>query len=97
MSGIQHVSLRVPAEWDASWFRRFITEALSKADVRNATGSGVTVSSAGNSVATLATDVTTAIMNAAIAAAEAAHEAEANPHPVYPLRTESQSYAYFVS
>ena len=56
MSGIQHVSLRVPAEWDAGWFRHFITEVLAKADVRNAAGHGLLVQSAGNSVAVLSVD-----------------------------------------
>lgn len=56
MSGIQRVAMRVPEQWNADWFRKFIVEVLAKSDVRNAVGLGVQVTSAGNSVATLSVD-----------------------------------------
>lgn len=80
--GIQNLPLRVPREWSASWFEKFVIEVLAPMDVRNAQGSGVTVSSDGNSVATL--DATVEL---------AAHVAEANPHSQYPLATDLAVYA----
>jgi hypothetical protein len=76
--GIERLEFVVPEKWDATWFRRvFVAEILSKLDTRNATGTGVTVSSNGNSVATLATDVTQGTVDANIAA----HVAATDPHP----------------
>jgi hypothetical protein len=75
--GIERLQFVVPEVWDASWFRRvFVAEILSKLDTRNATGTGVTVSSNGNSVASLATEVTQATVDASINA----HRAEIDPH-----------------
>ena len=74
MSGIQNVPLRIPAQWSPEWFETFVREVLSKIDTRNALGVGVSVTSDGNSVATL--DVSTAISTAIDA-----HEAATDPHP----------------
>ena len=71
--GIERLQFVVPKEWDAHWFQSvFVTEILSKLDTRNAVGSGVTITSSGNSVASI--DATTAI-NSAIASAIGTHEA----------------------
>ena len=94
MSGIQNTPLRVPEQWDAGWFRTFVTEVMSKADVRNAIGNGVTIESSGNSVATLSTDATLAVAphnSDPLAHVDAfgAHKAESDPHTVYPLKSVS--------
>lgn len=83
MAGIQDVPIRVPEDFPSfrRWFPKFITDYLAPMDVRNAQGSGVTVSSDGNSVATL--DATEEL---------AAHVAEANPHSQYPLATDLAVY-----
>jgi len=90
MAGIQSGGLRVPSEWNADWFRKFIMEVLAPADVRNAIGVGITVTSAGNVPATLTTaplsesqipaEIT---RDTELAAALAAHVAAADPHAVY--------------
>lgn len=90
--GIQNQPLRIPDTWDAAWFRLFIAEVLAKADVRNAIGDGIAITSDGNSVATLSTDASTAIAphNAdplAHADAFSAHRSEADPHSQYPLKS----------
>ena len=81
MPGIQSFPLRVPDAWNKSWFERFVIEYLAPLDVRNATGSGVAVTSDGNSAATL--DATTDL---------AAHVADANPHTQYALGTDLAVY-----
>lgn len=53
MSGIQDTPLRIPAQWDAKWFDRFIREVLAKADARNATGTGITISGSPDTTADL--------------------------------------------
>lgn len=52
--GIEKIPLRIPANWDAAWFERFVREVLANADVRNAIGQGLDVSGQSDSVATLA-------------------------------------------
>jgi hypothetical protein len=97
--GIERLQFVVPETWDAAWFQRvFVTEILSKLDTRNATpGSGVSISSSGNSVATIATSLTDSDIPATIArdtevtAAIAAHAAEANPHPTYLTQAEGDA------
>jgi hypothetical protein len=90
MSGIQQTTLRIPDVWDAHWFRVFVTENLAKADVRNAIGQGVTITSIGNSVATISADAETAGAVSghnddplAHAEAFAAHVSHPDPHPQY--------------
>ena len=92
MSTLKDVTMRIPDQWDAAWFRQFVVEVLSKADVRSAIGQGVTITADGNTVATISADAETA---GAIAAHNAdpfsheevinAHKAEADPHPQYAL------------
>lgn len=103
MSGIQQTTLRIPDRWDAAWFRTFIAENLSKADIRNAIGLGVTITSIGNSVATISTDAETAGAihghnEDPLAHSEgfAAHVSQPNPHPQYVRVAEGESYAFFV-
>ena len=94
MAGLQQTTLRIPDKWDAAWFRQFVVEVIAKADVRNAIGVGLTITSDGNSVATLST---TAGTNAALgvhnddpfshADAFNAHVAESDPHTQYPLKS----------
>ena len=56
MTGIQNIPLRIPEQWDARWFDVFVREVLANADVRNATGSGVTVSGTADEAGTLTVD-----------------------------------------
>lgn len=52
--GIQSIpASQIPAQWDAGWFIQFLKTWLAPADVRNATGIGVTVSGNGKDPATL--------------------------------------------
>lgn len=56
MSGIEGLPMLVPGDWPAFrvWFEQvFVREYLAKLDTRNATGSGIAVTSDGNSTATL--------------------------------------------
>ena len=86
--GIERLQFYVPEQWSADWFRRvFVAEILAKLDVRNALGSGVAVSSSGNSVATLTTALTAADITAAIDD----HEAAADPHPGYLTQAEADA------
>ena len=82
MAGIQDIPLIIPDPITAEWFRKFIAEVLSKMDPRNATGSGVAISSDGNS---------TAHFDAS--GEMSSHVAEANPHTQYPLATDLAVYA----
>jgi hypothetical protein len=89
---IQNQPLRIPEQWDAAWFRTFMAEVLAKADVRNAVGVGVGITSNGNSVATITVDSTTTITphnEDPLAHVEAfvAHKAESDPHAQYPLKS----------
>ena len=45
MTGIQSIPLRIPEIWDAQWFAGFVRDVLVNVDVRNATGTGLTISS----------------------------------------------------
>lgn len=88
--GIEKTTLRIPDQWSAQWFREFVARHVAKADVRNAIGYGVTITSDGDSVATISADAETAGAisghNAdpfAHAAVLDAHRAEADPHPQY--------------
>ncbi len=90
MSGIQKTPLRIPDVWDAAWFRLFVSEVMAKADVRNAIGYGLTITSDGNSVATISADAETTgaitghnLDPLAHAQAFNAHRAESDPHPQY--------------
>lgn len=54
MSGLQNIPLRVPEEWSAAWFERFVRETLSLADVRNAIeGTGISISGTSDENATI--------------------------------------------
>ena len=105
MAGLQDTPLRIPDVWSATWFRQFVAEVLAKGDVRNAIGAGVTITSNGNSVATISTDSETsgaisahnADVNAhaaAIGQAILLHTLERDPHPTYGDDTES--FAFFM-
>lgn len=90
MPGLQKTPLFVPDRWSAPWFRTFVVEVIAKADVRNAIGQGITITSDGNSVATLSADAeTTGAISGhnldPLAHVEAfnAHVSQPNPHPVY--------------
>jgi hypothetical protein len=56
MPGIEKTPLRIPDTWAPAWFRTFVVEYMAKADVRNAIGVGISITSEGNSVATLTVD-----------------------------------------
>lgn len=59
MSGVEKYPIRVPPEWERAlpgftvWFQRFVRDVLSKADIRNAIGDGVTITGSPVTVATL--------------------------------------------
>ena len=98
MSGIQTVPLRIPDVWDASWFRVFVAEVIAKADVRNAIGEGVVITSDGNSVATLSVDAETlGALTAhdgdpnAHANVIALHTSNSDPHTQYLTRTDFEA------
>jgi len=63
VSSLKDIPIQIPEVWSAAWYRRHFVEVLGKADVRAATGIGVTVTSDGNSEATInaVADVATAI------------------------------------
>jgi hypothetical protein len=86
---IQDIPIRMPDNYDGfkSFFPRFVRDFVVPADVRNANGAGLTVSSDGNSVATLTTQVTQTVLDNAIAT----HEAAANPHPTYLTQAEGDA------
>lgn len=90
MAGLQTHPLRIPDRWDAAWFRTFVVEVLAKADIRNAIGAGVTITSDGNSVATISADAETAGAITAHNADPFAHDdvinlhvSSSDPHPQY--------------
>jgi hypothetical protein len=90
MAALQDTPLRIPDKWSATWFRQFVVEVLAKADVRNSIGDGVSVSSDGNSYATLSTvDAQAAALAAHVGdpftheQIVQAHVAEAHPHTQY--------------
>lgn len=53
MSGLQDIPYRIPVEWDSKWFLEFIRDVLTKVDVRNATGVGITIEGEADQLATL--------------------------------------------
>jgi predicted RNase H-like nuclease (RuvC/YqgF family) len=84
--------------WDASWFRVFVAEIIAKADVRNAIGEGVVITSDGNSVATLSVDAETlGALTAhdgdpnAHANVIALHTSNSDPHTQYLTRTDFEA------
>ena len=88
MANLKDTPLQIPDQWAAAWFRNFVVETLAKADIRNAIGVGVTITSTGNSVATITADASAALTPHiddpfAHVAAFGAHRAEADPHPQY--------------
>ena len=98
MANLKDIPLRVPEVWSAAWYQRHFAEVLAKADVRGATGVGVTISADGNTEATL--DITDTISThevdptahaTAISDAITAHEAESDPHPGYLTQTEADA------
>jgi hypothetical protein len=86
---IQDVPIRLPLNYEGfkDWFPRFVREFIVPADVRNADGEGLTVTSDGNSRATLTTQVTQTVLNNAIAT----HEAASDPHPGYVTTAEGDA------
>lgn len=63
MSGVEQYPVRIPAEWERAlpgftvWFARFLRDVLSKADVRNAIGSGgISITGSPATVATLGSE-----------------------------------------
>lgn len=103
MAGIQKTTLRIPDEWSATWFRQFVAENMARADVRNAIGYGITISSDGNSVATLSTDAESAgailghnLDPTAHGAAFEAHVSQPDPHPIYAMHREADDMAFFL-
>ena len=99
MTTLKDVPLRIPDQWDPNWFRVFVVEYLAKADVRDAIGVGITITSDGNSVATLSTDASqTAYVQAhnndpsSHTEAINAHRAEWDPHTQYALDTDLNAY-----
>ena len=78
-----------------------IREVLFKADTRAAEGDGITITTVGNSVATISVDLDEADIPAEIArasdvttdiaAAVTDHEAAANPHPTYLTQAEGDA------
>ena len=92
MAGIADVPMRIPLDWTnfRAWFENtFVKELLAPADIRNATGEGVTISSNGNSKATLTSVVTQDSVDDDIEDAIDAHEAAADPHPAYLTQAEA--------
>ena len=103
MSALQQTPLRIPDTWSATWFRTFVIEVLAKADIRNAIGYGVTITSDGNSVATLSTDAESAgaitghnLDPLAHAEAIGVHESKPDPHPAYAKHREADDMAFFL-
>lgn len=94
MAGIAEVPMRIPLDWAnfRTWFENtFVKELLAPADIRNATGNGLTIESNGNSKATLTSVVTQASVDDDIEDAIDAHEAAANPHPTYLTQAEGDA------
>ena len=88
MANLKDTPLQIPDQWAASWFRNFVVETLAKADIRNAIGVGVSITTNGNSVATLTVDPSGSILTHnldpfAHVEAITAHKAESNPHTQY--------------
>lgn len=88
MSGIEKTVIRVPDIIDGVWFRRWVTEELAKADVRNATAVGMTIETDayGRPVLTFDVSPDVAAHNVdplAHAEAFAAHRSESDPHTQY--------------
>ena len=86
--GIENLQFVVPKDWDAHWFKTvFVKDVLSKLDTRNAIGSGVSITSSGNSVATISSSLTDGDIPASIArdtevaSAISTHVGAPDPHP----------------
>ena len=103
MAALQDTPLRIPDQWSAAWFRQFVIEVLAKADVRNAVGDGATITSTGNSVATISTktsnDESIASHNLdpfAHSEAIGVHSSQPDPHPAYARHVEVDEIAFFL-
>ena len=103
MSALQHTPLRIPDVITGAWFRQFVIEVLAKADIRNAIGYGITITSDGNSVATLSTDAESigAISGhnldpTAHAEAINLHVSAPDPHTIYARHREADDMAFFL-
>lgn len=86
--GIENTVIRVPDIIDGVWFRRWVTEELAKADIRNATAVGATITTDAYGRPVLTFDVTSDVAAhnvdpLAHAEAFAAHRSESNPHTQY--------------
>lgn len=54
-TAIQDIPYKIPKQWDAAWFARFIRDVLANADVRNAVeGTGISISGSSDGPATIA-------------------------------------------
>jgi hypothetical protein len=103
MSALQHTPLRIPDVITGAWFRQFVIEVLAKADIRNAIGYGITITSDGDSVATISADAETAgaisghnLDPLAHVEAFAAHVSQPDPHPAYAMHREADDMAFFL-
>lgn len=55
--GLDQIPLKIPEKWSAEWFRGFVRDVLSLADVRNAiAGTGITIEGSSDTVATVSAD-----------------------------------------
>ena len=52
-NGFDKISIRIPAQWDAEWYRVHFRDVLSKGDVRTARGVGVSITGRSDEPATL--------------------------------------------
>lgn len=89
MRTLRDAAQRIPDDWDPMWFRRYVSEVLAQADVRRATGEGVSVSIESGGAA-----LSVAPHNADAAAHPALivnHKAETDPHPQYLTATEGDA------
>jgi hypothetical protein len=57
MPGFEHISLRIPVQWDAEWYRTHFRDVLSKGDARNVLGTGITVTGNTDQPASMVTTV----------------------------------------
>jgi len=58
VSGLQDINYRIPDEWSAPWFARFIRDVLANADVRNAiSGTGITITGTPDVPATISSGI----------------------------------------
>ena len=52
-NGFDKISIRIPPQWDAEWYRVHFRDVLSKGDVRTAHGVGVSITGRSDEPATL--------------------------------------------